>query len=499
MEKKRKISFSKDNIAWGMTAFIVICACIVFYLLLTKMPSVGNAISEVADVLMPIILGFVMAYLLLPVYNWLYRSLHKHIAGRLSQKATRRITKLIATVVSLALLIIVVVGLILLALPQVIESIVSLFESLPSSVDRTTEAITNLLKDYPEIASYATSKLDEIETSVMSFFKAYLMPGINNLLGSITMGVINAVTFMFNFVIGLIVCVYLLNSKETFAAQAKKVIYSLFSIEHSNRIIEDSRKIHAIFSGFISGKIIDPLIIGMITYPVLSIMHMPYCMMVSVIIGVTNIIPFFGPIIGAIPSVLIVLTADPLKSLYLLIYIMIIQTIDGNILGPKILGDSTGLPSFWVLFSITLGGGIFGFIGMILGVPVFATIYMFVSMGIDDRLSKKEMETDTEKYISVKEIDPETGAFEKLPYYVELEAEEAGKETADREGEKDGCDSNRDGKHPERKGKAASRRNAHARRNRDDEKADSLAPDEQATDCDAETIEDTENGGEPRE
>jgi predicted PurR-regulated permease PerM len=231
---------------------------------------------------------------------------------------------------------------------------------------------------------------------------------MNTLITGITSGVISVLSFLFDALIGLIVCIYILNSKERFAAQSKKLIYSMFDTERANEIIADARNVHRIFSGFISGKLLDSLIIGMISFVALSCMNMPYAVMISVVVGVTNIIPFFGPFIGAVPSAVIIFTVSPIKSLYFIIYILIIQQIDGNIIGPKILGNSTGLPSFWVLFAIVVGGGLFGFAGMLLGVPVFAVIYMFVSEGIVRALKKRGLPEDTDKYDDIMEIDPET-------------------------------------------------------------------------------------------
>ena len=221
------------------------------------------------------------------------------------------------------------------------------------------------------------------------------------------MGLINVAGFLFDLVIGIIVCVYILVSKERFSAQAKKLVYSVLPVDTANHLISDTRQIHRIFGGFISGSIIDSLIIGLITFAALTIMKIPYVTMLSVIIGVTNIIPFFGPFIGAVPSLLIVLMAEPSKTMYLLIYIIIVQQIDGNVIKPKTLGMSTGLPSFWVLFSILVGGGFFGFAGMLLGVPVFATVYMLVTRWVNRGLRKKDLPYETEVYYDLRAMDPE--------------------------------------------------------------------------------------------
>ncbi len=413
---KKKFVITGQNLAWGLTALAVICLSIVFYLVLTKMPSLKAGIGKLLSVLMPIIIGSVMAYLLIPVYNGLYRSLNRWLPRlRISRETSASISKGLSTALSLLLLIVVVVGLLLMAGPQVLQSIMDVARSVPSNVDKFSVWMTKLLKDYPEILSVATELVNNFETSLLGIITDYVMPSVNTLITGITVGVISALNFMFNVIIGLIVCIYVLNSKSTFAAQGKKLVYSMFDTEYANIVIDDARNIHKIFSGFISGKLIDSLIIGMITFVALSIMNMPYTVMISVIVGVTNIIPFFGPFIGAIPSAVIIFTESPIKSLYFVIYIIIIQQIDGNIIGPKILGNSTGLPSFWVLFSILVGGGLFGFAGMLLGVPVFATICMFISKGVERALRKRGLPEDTDEYMNTKDIDPKTYTFNPLP------------------------------------------------------------------------------------
>ena len=219
------------------------------------------------------------------------------------------------------------------------------------------------------------------------------------------------VKLLFNTIIGLIVSVYVLMEKEKFIGQSKKIIYAIFKPERGNIIVRTVRKSNQIFGGFITGKILDSVIIGVICYVVLLIMNMPYTVLVSVIVGVTNVIPFFGPYIGAIPSFIIIALANPLQGLYFLIFIIILQQFDGNILGPKILGNSTGLSSFWVVFAILIGGGMFGVPGMILGVPTFAVIYYIVRNIVNYFLRKRSLPDKTDEYIMLVDIDTKTNAM----------------------------------------------------------------------------------------
>ena len=219
----------------------------------------------------------------------------------------------------------------------------------------------------------------------------------------------NTISFLKTVLVGFISAVYMLNSKDTFSAQGKKLIYSMFHTDTANVILENIRFVHKVFGGFITGKLLDSLIIGLITFFAMSILQMPYVLLISVIIGVTNIIPFFGPFIGAIPSTLLIILVSPLQGVYFVIFILILQQFDGNILGPKILGDSTGLASFWVMFAILLFGGMFGFAGMVVGVPLFAVIYSAVSGLVNRSLGKKKLSVQTADYITLDHIDAESG------------------------------------------------------------------------------------------
>ena len=221
---------------------------------------------------------------------------------------------------------------------------------------------------------------------------------------------------MFNFIIGIVISIYVLLGKETFIAQAKKLVYAVFPADRGNVIVATVRKANDIFGGFIIGKILDSVIIGILCFIGLSILQMPYTLLVSVIVGVTNVIPFFGPYIGAIPSAILIMLANPIQGLYFIIFILVLQQVDGNIIGPKILGDSTGLNSFWVVFAILVGGGLFGVAGMIFGVPLFATIYYITRKLTAWVLRKKGLPEETAAYTEVERIDVDTGQLHLLKH-----------------------------------------------------------------------------------
>ena len=263
--------------------------------------------------------------------------------------------------------------------------------------DNSFRALVNE-KEFAEILSY-------IEDGVLNWVQSDLMGRIGTYMETISTGVIITLKTALNVVVGVIACVYLLNSKEKFRAQLKKAILATTSKSVSDEIFDFGNFANRTFGGFINGKIIDSAIIGVICYASMTLLHLPYPALVSTIVGVTNVIPFFGPFIGAIPSAIIIFLVSPLQSLYFLLLILVIQQLDGNVIGPTILGETTGLASFWVMFAIIVAGGMFGFIGMVLGVPVFAIIYYYAGRYIRRKLERKEMPQDTNEYIEFNKYD----------------------------------------------------------------------------------------------
>lgn len=223
-------------------------------------------------------------------------------------------------------------------------------------------------------------------------FATNLIPAFGGFLADI-------LSSIWNVVLGIIVSVYLLIDKEKLCALSKKITYGLFSKEYADGIIELAHRSNYTFGRFIVGKIIDSLIIGILTFIVLTIFSIPYTILVSAIVCITNVIPFFGPFIGAIPSFIIILFISPVKAIWFLVIILFIQQLDGNVIGPKILGDSIGISAFWILFSILVAGKLLGIIGMIIGVPLFAIFYSIVKYFIESKLRKKGLNTETKDYM----------------------------------------------------------------------------------------------------
>jgi len=250
----------------------------------------------------------------------------------------------------------------------------------------------------------------DVSNGLVTWATNNLLPQFKDLLTNVTTGVFSFAKGIYNIIIGMIVSIYVLYSRETFAAHCKKILYSVFSLEAAEKILGALHFTNDVFQSYISGKILDSVIIGILCYIGCVILRIEYAVLVSFIVGVTNIIPFFGPLIGAIPSALIILTASPMHALVFVIFIIILQQFDGNVLGPKILGDRVGINGFWVLFAILVGAGLFGFKGMLLGVPVFVVLYTFLKYLVDRKLERSGLPVATEEFKTLDHIDPKTGA-----------------------------------------------------------------------------------------
>ena len=396
----------RTYIYWGVTALTVLLLLVAAVFVVMRWSLVAALGAKIANILAPVIYGAVFAYLLNPVYNRVQAAVMKMTEKIITQEEGRkRLGGFLGTLASLFLLVAVVVGLISMLIPQLINSISGVMGTLPASINNLEIWLEKVLADNPDLEQQVMQHYGAAADYLQNWLTNVVVPNIYRIIGSVSSGVVLVVRAVFDILIGLIVMVYLLNMKEKLLAQAKMIIYGLFPLKIANKVIEEGRYVHQVFGGFIIGKLLDSLIIGLICFVLLGFANMPYVLLVSVIVGVTNVIPFFGPFIGAIPSAFLILLSDPMKCLYFLIFILLLQQFDGNILGPKILGDSTGLSSFWVLFSILLFGGLMGFVGMIIAVPTFAVIYRLVTEFTTWKLGKKALSDSLDSYDRLDYID----------------------------------------------------------------------------------------------
>ncbi len=406
--------------------FLVLVAALVFYLVVVNLDIIFNGIFYVFGILKPVIYGCVIAYILNPLMKIFQRwvtAIYIKKGKELTEKRKGVINGL-AIVFALITGILVIVVLFLMIIPQIISSALVLVDTLPGQVDTYYKEIVDKIENnrfladtMQEAVLQGTKFLDEkMTTEVIPWLQTKLLPNLNTYAKQFASGVAAFINVLYNLFIGIIVAIYLLKSKRIFAAQSKKIMYGIFKKNHADTIINYLRVSDNMFSGFISGKIVDSAIIGVICFAVMGVMRLPYAMLVSVIVGVTNIIPVFGPYIGAIPSALLILLVDPKQALYFLILIIILQQLDGNVIGPAILGESTGLSAFWVLFSILLFGGFWGIAGMLVGCPLFAVIYRIVKDFVSIRLRGKNLSDITTEYMDLKCIEVSEDNTEYIRY-----------------------------------------------------------------------------------
>ena len=392
-----KINWNDKYTTVSVYTVLTFTACILVYALIINFTGIGDIIHTILNVTSPIIWGLIIAYLLNPVMKWIEKRLKKFTE---KDKKRPKLTRIISVTVTMIIFIVMLIALCSIIVPQVTDSLMGIIDNIGTYFNNFEKWINGILAKYPKILSLANSQIENVETTLMNAINQ-VMPKIGDLMKLITDGTLTFLMAIKDFLIGLIVSVYFLIDKEHFQAGMKKVIYAFFPEKASSGVLRICSQVNASISGFISGKIIDSIIIGCLCFICMSIMKLDFIVLISVLVGITNIIPFFGPFIGAVPSAILLLVSTPKQVIPFLILIFVIQQLDGNIIGPKILGQSIGISAFWVLFSILVGGGLFGFGGMILGVPIFAVLYSLINQFVDYRLEMKNLSADAKDYIPV--------------------------------------------------------------------------------------------------
>ncbi len=399
-----------DYLKIGITVFVTFTCCILLFFIIYRFDAFKTIWKDFLKAAEPIIIGLVLAYLLNPIMKWAQGCFMKLLAKRIKEEHKRKkIARVLGIITSILFLIVFLAIMIAAIVPALINSIGSLLETLPGYVEKFLVVIQNMDFANEQLTEYVSNLITTATDTLEDFTTTTLLPLIQTYISQITTGVIAVAKTMINFIIGIIVAVYVMMSQELMLGQCKKIIYALFKTRRSNLIIEVLRETDRMFGGFLRGKLVDSLIIGIICYVGCLILRMPNSFLIAVVIGVTNIIPFFGPFIGAIPSLFLVLVQNPIKALYLGIFILVLQQVDGNIIGPRILGESTGLSSFWIMVAILIGGGMFGFLGMVMGVPVMGVLHYIVRRLTKHLLQKRHLPQDTEEYMKASSVDEDTG------------------------------------------------------------------------------------------
>ena len=381
---------------YGMLAgFGAISLSIIFFFLIYRFDGFGDAISTLTGILMPFIYGAVIAYLLKPVCNTIEAFLRRFIPEKM-----KGLINALSVTFTILFGLLLVYALFMMIVPQLITSVTTLYYTAQRNFAKFVQWANHVefFEQNTQIMDLLNSAYDTVSTSIDTLVKTKLLPSMQNILSGAALGVLNVVVVLKNLIIGIIVAVYMLASRKRFVQQGKMVLYSVVKPRWASLITEEVKYADRMFGGFINGKILDSAIIGLLCYIGCLIFKFPSALLVSVIIGVTNVIPFFGPFIGAIPATLLILIQNPIKALWFVLFVLVLQQLDGNVIKPHLFGGSMGLPAIWVLVSITIGGGLFGIPGMLLGVPVFAVIYLLFAEFVSSRLKKKKMPEETREY-----------------------------------------------------------------------------------------------------
>lgn len=399
-----KLNRNEKYVKWGLTAFLVIVAAGLFWLVFSNLRGFYDLIVEFLNIIAALLNGCLFAYLMNPVMKVTQRIMDKLLAKRnLSDRMAARISKITGICAAVLVFCLAVYALIALIVPNLIASIEELLQ--PEKLESYYATISKWFRGIftnSDIQSFLEKTVGDPLEMVIGWLKKL---DYSVIVTSLTSSVYSVVMVIFNILLGIVAAVYILIFKEELCAQAKKVTVAVFSRQHADRLLELARRTNSIFGGYVMGKIIDAVLVGVITYFGVLFMGMPYAALIGTIVGVTNIIPFFGPFLGAVPSALLLMIDKPVNALYFCIFILILQQVDGNIIENRILGEKLGISDFWVLVAILVFGGIFGFAGMLLGVPVFAVLYTVIGDRVNKRLARKRHPLQTSLYYTIRTVD----------------------------------------------------------------------------------------------
>ena len=398
----------KKYVYWMLVGFGSISLSVIFFFLLYRLQSVEETLQKIVDILMPFVYGGVIAYLLRPMCNW-------YSAGfrNMLKEKNNKMAEGLAITCSMLTGLLVVYLLIIMIAPQLYFSAASLWNTIPQKVEQLVAWTTATFGENEIILNYFNAGYQAIYNALDQWASETLVPQVSTIVSGVGLGVWKVLLFLKNVLIGLIVAVYLLANRKRFSRQGVLLIRSMMKPRWADLVLEEIAYIDRMFGGFIDGKIVDSAIIGVLCYVGCMVFKFPNALLVSTIVGVTNVIPFFGPFIGAVPSVILILIENPIKAVWFSLFVLGLQQLDGNIIGPKILGNHTGVSSFWVLFSILLFGGLWGLVGMIVAVPLFAVLYDLLKRLVKRGLSKNGCGDVLDRYnedyhAELTEVMPET-------------------------------------------------------------------------------------------
>lgn len=404
---------NKENPAVTRRTVIIFAVCIAAFLLITQIEAVKGAVGWLAGMLSPVFMGVVFAYILNPFYVFVERLFLRLFskAKKLRVSTQKRISRGLGVLFSILFLIAIIALLLFLIIPEFLESVDKFLDIAPSLIQKGGDWLAQSVGSESSFGEHLGNSIETLATNLTGWIGGEL----STLIGGLLEGAISVVSFLLNFLISLVICVYALLEKHKFLSQFKKLIYAMFSAERANDILDVARYGNDTFGKFISGKLLTSTIVGVLTFVFMSIMSMPYALLSACIIAITNVIPFFGPFIGGIPTAFIVLLTDARQGLIYIIFLLVLQQIEGNIIEPMIMEDKTGVSKFWVTVALLFCGGVFGLAGMIFSVPLFAVLFYVIKIAVERSLAKKSLPIPSSEYLSVGAVDPEDGTLLPIP------------------------------------------------------------------------------------
>ena len=415
MEEKKKEQIIPDRrtsgawkkyVVWGVMAFLVLAAAIVLIFLFVQKEDFSEVFDKLRSALSPVIVGAVMAYIMNPLMTFFDRKISHFLLKRVrKKKRALSFSRGVSLILTLIVVVLIFAILVYMLVPEIKKTAATIANEVPGQAESFLAWFKSVVGDGSWFGNMLATVVEKVTVFIEDFIDNGLFSFAGGVLESVATGVLSIFSVLYNIIIGFVFSIYILLAKERFTASCKRLVFATFKRRRANRIIRTARECHRKFTGAITGKILDSAIVGVLCFVGMTLLGFPYVALISVIVGVTNLIPFFGPYIGAVPSALLILFVDPLQCLWFVIFIIVLQQIDCNILDPRIVGDSIGLSAFWVLFSCVVFGSLFGIWGLLLGVPAMACLHMIFGELTSERLHKKGLPTVAEEYLSIDCVD----------------------------------------------------------------------------------------------
>lgn len=413
MDGKQPETKQQNNGLVTRRTVIIFALCIGAILLITQIDAVKSTLSWLGNTLSPILTGVVLAYVINPLCMFFEKRFKRLFARskKMSAKAKHRVSRGLSILLSILFLIAIIALLLFLIIPEFLDSFNKLIGIAPSLVEKGGDWLSDLLESDNTFGQNLVQAIQGLEKTLTDWFGGTL----SSVIGGLISGATEVAFFIVDLLVSFVVCVYALLEKNRFLSQIKKIIFAVFSPKRANDILDVARHGNSVFGKFIIGKLISSSIVGTITFLFMTAVGMPYALLSAGVIAVTNIIPFFGPFIGGIPTAFIILLTDAQYGIIYVVFLVILQQLEGNIIEPMIMEDRTGVSKFWITSAVLFFGGVFGIVGMIFSVPIIAVLFYIIRLAVERSLARKGMPVNSMTYRTAGSVDPESMEILPIP------------------------------------------------------------------------------------